>query len=124
MVGEPGEAFFGTIHADLCFIGTYAISGDLLTDATMDIAATKRTMIRSARRTIVLADSSKFRAPAFTTFTTLSEIEEVVTDDGVSAEVRSSLGSLGTKMTIVPVGISSRPKMPQDAAVADDQIKL
>jgi DeoR/GlpR family transcriptional regulator of sugar metabolism len=104
MLGEPGEAFFGQIHADLCFIGTYAVSGDLLTDATMDVAATKRAMIRSARRTIVLVDSSKFRAPAFTTFTTLAKIEEVITDDGISAEVRTSLGSLGVKVTAVQIG--------------------
>ncbi|MGD9511871.1 MAG: DeoR/GlpR family DNA-binding transcription regulator [Geminicoccaceae bacterium] len=108
MVGDPGEGFFGTIHADLCFIGTYAVSGGLLTDATMDVAATKRTMIRSARRTIVLVDSSKFRAPAFTTFTTLAEIEELITDDGISAETRSSLAALGVRVTAVPPGLGPR----------------
>lgn len=120
MLGEPGESFFGTIHADLCFIGTYAVTGDLLTDATMDVAATKRTMIHSARRTIVLVDSSKFRAPAFTTFTTLSEVEEVITDDGASGEVRSSLSSFGVKVTIAPVGTGSRMHKPKDAAMKDD----
>jgi DeoR/GlpR family transcriptional regulator of sugar metabolism len=120
MVGDPGEAFFGTIHADLCFIGTYAVSGGLLTDATMDVAATKRTMIRSARRSIVLVDSSKFRAPAFTTFTTLAEIEELITDDGISVEMRSSLAALGVEVTVVPVGIGPRAK-PSKESVSDDE---
>ncbi len=102
MVGEPGEAFLKTIHADLCLIGAYAISGRTLTDATLEVAALKRVMIQAARRTILLADSSKFQAPAFCTFCDLSAIDEVITDDGATPEQLSVIRSLNIKVTIAP----------------------
>jgi DeoR/GlpR family transcriptional regulator of sugar metabolism len=117
MLGEPADALLGTIHADLCFIGAYAVAGGLLTDATMEVASTKRAMIRAARRMILLVDSSKFRAPAFSTFGNLSEIEEVITDEGVSAEVRTSLGF--GRVTVVPVGSSSKSRKPDEVAATN-----
>ena len=102
LLGEPGASFFETIHADLCFIGAYAVTGSLLTDATMEVAAIKRAMIRSARRSVLLVDSSKFQAPAFCTFATLAEIGEVITDEGVSGDVAATLGAAGTALTIAP----------------------
>ncbi|WP_062210319.1 DeoR/GlpR family DNA-binding transcription regulator [Aureimonas sp. AU12] len=103
MLGEPGESFFETIHADICFTGTYAVTGTILTDASMEVASIKRAMIRSARRTIVLADSAKFQAPAFCTFATLSQIAEVITDDGIDADVAASLRAGGTILSIADV---------------------
>ena len=39
LAGEPGQAFFQTVHADLCFTGAYAVTGSVLTDATLEIPA-------------------------------------------------------------------------------------
>lgn len=103
LVGEPGTSFFDTIHADVCFVGSYAVTGSLLTDATMEVAGIKRAMIRSARRAVLLVDSSKFQAPAFCTFGELSQMSEVITDDGVDPDVASSIGGFGTTLMIVPV---------------------
>ena len=109
MVGEPGEGFLKTIHADICLIGSFAVTGTLLTDASLEVASLKRVMIQSARRTILLVDSSKFQAPGFCTFSDLSAIDEVITDDGIAAEHVSSLRSTGVKLTIVPVGPAAAP---------------
>lgn len=100
IVGEPGESFLKMIHADICLIGAYAVTGQLLTDASLEVASIKRAMIQSARRTILLVDSSKFQAPAFCTFCTLSEVEEVITDDGISEEQMASLRSFNVKVTV------------------------
>lgn len=101
LIGEPGESFFETIHADLCFIGAYAVTETLLTDTTMEVAAIKRAMIGSARRTILLVDSSKFQAPSFCTFGELSQISEVVTDDGIDRDAAAALRMRGTELTVV-----------------------
>jgi DeoR/GlpR family transcriptional regulator of sugar metabolism len=103
IVGEPGEGFLKTIHADLCLIGAFAVTGNLLTDASLEVAGIKRAMIQSARRTILLVDSSKFQAPGFCTFCQLSEIDEVITDDGIDPEQIASLRASNVKLTIVPV---------------------
>lgn len=103
LAGEPGQAFFDTIHADVCFIGSYAVTGSLLTDATMEVASIKRAMIRSARRTIVLVDNSKFQAPAFCTFGELSQVSEIITDDGIDPGVAAAIRGTGTVLTTVSV---------------------
>jgi DeoR/GlpR family transcriptional regulator of sugar metabolism len=103
LTGEPGEAFFKTVHADVCFVGAYAVSGNILTDASLEIASIKRAIIQSARRTVALVDSSKFTAPAFSTFCNLSDIDELITDDGVTPEQLASLRSFNTKITVVSV---------------------
>jgi DeoR/GlpR family transcriptional regulator of sugar metabolism len=102
LTGEPGESFFNTIHADVCLIGSHAVTGSLLTDATMEVASVKRAMLRSARRSILLVDSSKFQAPSFSTFGDLSQISEVITDDGIEPTIAASLRSLVPRLTIVP----------------------
>ena len=103
IVGEPGTEFLKSIHADLCLIGAYSISGALFTDAALEVASIKRAMIKASQRRIVLADSSKFRQPSFCTFCHVSEIEEVITDDGASAEDLEGLRATGVKVTVVPV---------------------
>ncbi len=104
MVGEPGESFLKTIHADVCLIGTYAITGGALTDASLEVASLKRAMIQSARRTILLVDSTKFQAPAFCTFCDVSAISEVITDDGTTKEHLAMLRSFNVKVTVASVG--------------------
>jgi DeoR/GlpR family transcriptional regulator of sugar metabolism len=103
LVGEPGETFLKTIHADLCLMGSFAVTGMLLTDASLEVASLKRAMIQSARRTILLVDSSKFQAPGFCTFCDLSAIDEVITDDGIAPEQLSLLRSSNVSMTVVTV---------------------
>lgn len=104
LVGEPGESFLKGIHTDLCLIGALAVTGMLLTDASLEVAGLKRAMIQSARRTILLVDSTKFQAPGFCTFCTLAEIDEVITDDGIGPEHLSGLRAAGAKVTVAATG--------------------
>ena len=103
MVGEPGVSFLGTIHADVCLVGAYAITGRILTDASLEVASLKRAMIQSARRAILLIDSTKFRAPSFSAFCDIEAISEVITDDGVSEDHLAMLRSFNIKVTVVNV---------------------
>jgi DeoR family transcriptional regulator of aga operon len=103
MVGEPGLSFFGTIHADLCLVGAYAVTGHILTDASLEVASLKRAMIQSARRSILLIDSTKFRAPSFSAFCDISAISELITDDGANEEQLAALRALNVKVTVANV---------------------
>jgi DeoR/GlpR family transcriptional regulator of sugar metabolism len=107
MVGEPGVGFFGSIHADLCLVGAYAITGRTLTDASLEVAGLKRAMIGSARRSILLIDSTKFRAPSFSAFCDISAIAEVITDDGADEKQLAVLRALNVNVTVAHVGGSS-----------------
>lgn len=104
LAGSPGEEFFAKVHADTIFIGALAVTGTLLTDATLEVAAIKRAMMQAARRRILLVDSSKFRPPCFSAFGDLKEVDEVITDDGIRSEPLAALQALGVTVTVVPVG--------------------
>jgi DeoR/GlpR family transcriptional regulator of sugar metabolism len=103
LVGDLADSFFKNIHADICFIGAGAITHTVLTDTSFEISALKRAMIQSSRRTILLADSSKFTTPAFCTFGDLSMIDEIVTDDEVDAGGLATLRSLHANVHVVSV---------------------
>ncbi len=79
LLGEPAERLLGELHVDLALLGTHAITGDLLTETSLDLARVKRAMIRSARRTVVLADHTKFREPALAKICTAAEVSAVIT---------------------------------------------
>ena len=104
LVGDLSDSFFKNIHADVCFIGAGAITRTVLTDTSFEISALKRAMIQSSRRTVLLADASKFTTPSFCTFGDLSMIDEIVTDDEVEAEVLATLRSLSAKVLVVNAG--------------------
>jgi DeoR family transcriptional regulator of aga operon len=104
LAGEPGEGFIKTLHADLCMTGASAVTGTLLTETSLEVASLKRAMIASARKTILLVDSSKFTAPGFCTLSDISEIDEVITDEGVSQEALGPIHAADRKVTVVRVG--------------------
>ncbi len=71
-------------NIDVAFIGTngFSVARGLTTPDTGE-GATKRAMLRAARRSVVLADASKFGADQFVRFGTPAEIDTLITDTGL-----------------------------------------
>lgn len=101
--GEPGESFLQQVHADICVIGAYAVSNNVLTDATLEVSVLKRKMIECSRKTIVVVDSSKFSGPSFFTFAKLPSVDELITDDGIRPDTMESIQQYGAKITAVSI---------------------
>ncbi len=101
LTGDPGRDFLAGLHADTLLLGTHTISGTAITDTSVEIAAMKRAMIRAARRVILLADSTKFRLPAFCTICDLDEIDALVTDDGVDPGDLDAARARGVTVSLV-----------------------
>jgi len=104
LTGEPGLGFLGGLHADLCLLGAHAVSNGQVTETSLEGAAVKRAMHRAARGTILLIDSSKFRYPAFSTVCDVSELDEIITDDGIDAVTLAGLRERGVPVTVVSAG--------------------
>ena len=102
LFGVPGDTFLETIHADLCFLGTHSITGTLLTETSLEVVSAKKRMMGFSRRTILLADSSKFQLPSFCTFGQITDVAELITDDGASPDQVQALTDAGVKVTVVP----------------------
>jgi DeoR family transcriptional regulator of aga operon len=61
-------------------------------------------MISSAARAVVLADSSKFRHPAFCDVCAVTEVQCVITDSGLAEGERQRLVDAGVEVLIAPAG--------------------
>jgi DeoR family transcriptional regulator of aga operon len=58
-------------------------------------------MIATAQKTIVLADSSKFGKRGFGRICGLEEVDEIITDKGVSSHILKTMEDMGIKVTLV-----------------------
>lgn len=96
LIGEPAQKFLAGIHVDIAFIGVHTISGGFFTETSLEVAGMKHLMMRAAKRVIVLADSSKFGAPSFCEIGRVTDVDEVITDDGATAEQIESIRAEGT----------------------------
>ena len=101
LTGHPGQEFFAALHADTLLLGTHTISGSLITETSLEIAAMKQAMIKAARRVVLLADSSKVQMPAFCTICNIGEIGAWVTDDGADKAVLRMARDRGVAVTVV-----------------------
>lgn len=84
------------------FLGVDGIDLEFgLTTANVMEARLNREMIKVSQKTIVLADSSKFGKRGFGRICGFDNIDEIITDDKISAFTRSELEEFGIKVTIV-----------------------
>ncbi|WP_062429640.1 DeoR/GlpR family DNA-binding transcription regulator [Herbidospora daliensis] len=87
------------IHVDVAFMGTNGISvAKGLTTPDPAEAAIKRAMIASAQRSVLLADHTKFSDTFLARFATLAEIDVVITDTVLDAQVAADLALHGPEV--------------------------
>lgn len=87
------------VYVDVAFIGTNGLSVDRgLTTPDQAEAAVKAAMVAAARRAIVLTDHSKVGNDCFARFATLADIDLLVTDEGLDADVASEIESAGPRV--------------------------
>lgn len=97
-VGPWSVRDLAEVRVDVAFLGTNGLTIEHgLTTTDQGEAVTKRAVIASARRVIVLCDHSKIGADDFFHFANLNDIDVVITDDGVDGELAEDLrGAVGT----------------------------
>ncbi len=80
-VGTDTVAALADLRADVVFVGTNGLTLEHgLSTPDRDEAATKRAMVASSRRAVVLADASKVGTESSPAFASLEEIDVLVTD--------------------------------------------
>jgi DeoR family fructose operon transcriptional repressor len=98
-VGEWARGPLADTYVDVAFMGTNGISvaRGLTTPDTAE-AEVKRQMIAGARRTVVLADHTKFSTDHFARFGRIEDVDVVITDSGLDAEVADELAAAGPRV--------------------------
>jgi DeoR family fructose operon transcriptional repressor len=100
-VDEAAQAFLQGVFADVAFIGTNGISVRRgLTTPDRSEAAVKRAFIAAARRTVVVADHTKFGTDCFSCFAALSDVDAIITDPGIDARLVAELEQAGPEVVI------------------------
>ncbi|MFO0977618.1 MAG: DeoR/GlpR family DNA-binding transcription regulator [Planctomycetaceae bacterium] len=99
-LGELSVDALRKIHAGRLIMSTGGIMEEGLFNSNALLVETERQMIRAVDRVTLVADSSKFGQRALSHLCPLSDVDEIVTDDGVSSEWRQRMESAGLRMEI------------------------
>ena len=98
LMGNYTKEFYRQIHADWCFLGGSGYSATLGVFCTNLIEAdSKQTMIKSASKVCLLADSSKMERLSLAKVCDWDAIDYLITD-AIEAETRSALEEQGVKV--------------------------
>lgn len=95
LLGPYTQTFLNGLHVDVALMGIHAITGEVLSESSLDVVEAKRAMMRAARRVVLLADHSKFRSPAFFEVARLDEVHDLVTDTGAPREALEAANPSG-----------------------------
>lgn len=102
VVGDYAEYILDNVSCSKLFLGVDGIDLDFgLTTANLEEAMLNKKMIKTVQKTIVLADSSKFGRKGFGKICGLDQVNEIITDTGISANTVKRLQEMGVTVTIV-----------------------
>lgn len=91
LLGSYTQDFLTKLHVDIAFLGIHAIADGVLTDTSLAVSEAKRAMMAAARRTVLLADHSKFGPTAFFEVARLDAVDDLVTDTETPEEVLAAI---------------------------------
>jgi DeoR family fructose operon transcriptional repressor len=98
-VDDWGLRPLSQIFVDVAFMATNGLSPERgLTTPDPAEAAVKRAMIAAARRTVVLADHTKIGHDYLARFGELSDVDTLITDNGLDAELICELEQAGLRV--------------------------
>ncbi|WP_448060921.1 DeoR/GlpR family DNA-binding transcription regulator [Cellulomonas hominis] len=95
-VGDWTRRDLADVFVDVAFIGTNGITaGRGLTTPDLGEASVKRALVGAARRSVVLADHTKFGREDFAQVCGLGEIDMVISDTGLADEMAEEIEVAG-----------------------------
>lgn len=101
VVGKYAEMPLADFCCSKLFLGVDGIDIDFgITTTDIREAELNRVMMRTAQKTIVLADSSKFRRRGFSKIADTEDIDIVITDAGIPDKIAQALEELGVELIV------------------------
>lgn len=101
VVDQWAERALGDVFADVAFLGANGVSvGRGLTTPDAAEAAVKRAMMGAARRTVLLADHTKFTADAFARFGELADVDVLITDAALDPGLAADVEGAGPRVVL------------------------
>lgn len=102
VIGSYAAQILENVSCSKLFLGVDGIHLDYgISTSSLDEAELNKLMIKATQKVIVLADSSKFGKKSFAKICPLEQVDEIITDSGITKASRKRLEELGVKITIV-----------------------
>ncbi|MCM4166514.1 Glucitol operon repressor [Arenibacter antarcticus] len=102
VVGSYALHILENVSCSKFFLGVDGIDLDYgLTTTNLEEAQLNKKMLASAQKTIVLADSSKFGKKSFARICHLDQIDQIITDKGISPKILTKLEDMGIQVITV-----------------------
>jgi DeoR family glycerol-3-phosphate regulon repressor/DeoR family fructose operon transcriptional repressor len=99
-IGTIGFAPVAGINVDTAVIGCTGVSASGISMTKLEEAAHTAGMIDVAKRTIVVADKSKFNITAFANVAPLDRVQHLVTDESPPPEMAAALDRAGVQVLV------------------------
>jgi DeoR/GlpR family transcriptional regulator of sugar metabolism len=104
LVGPVAVGALRGLHVDWLFLGVHGFDERAgLTTPNLVEGETDEALVASARRVVVVADSSKWRVVGLSSIARLEQVDVLVVDAGLPAEARRSLGSRVGRLVVAPL---------------------
>jgi DeoR/GlpR family transcriptional regulator of sugar metabolism len=102
LVGPFAVAAIRSLNVDQVFLGVHGMSAKRgLTTPNFMEAETDRALVEAARHRIVLADHTKYETVGLSAICPLSEIDLLITDDGIDPQARAELVAEVRELVVV-----------------------
>lgn len=101
--GEVCLASIAAVRADVAFISSSAVSGCVALHQDQRTMRGKRAMMESARRRVLLADSTKFGKVALHKLADLTDFDLVVVDSGIDEDRLEELRGCSVPFEVAPL---------------------
>ncbi len=102
LMGSFAERSLMNFYCDVAFLGVDSIVPGMGIYTPQEYEATlSQTMIKISRKVIVVADSTKFGRKSFVRISEMSDIDVLITDDGIPAQARLQLQNSPMQLIIV-----------------------
>ena len=99
LIGDLAERAFEELHPDVAFLGVGGIDGGAgLTEFHLEDTRVKRAALDSARRCVVLADSTKLGKVAFARVCALDRVDVLVTDSDADPAALEPIHQAGVEV--------------------------
>jgi len=101
LVGSIAQNSFKNFFCDKLFIGADGIDVNLgFSTPHLEEAALNRTMLKMAKKVILVVDSSKFKKRSLAVIGQIKDIDILVTDKGITEEDREKLLNAGVELIV------------------------
>lgn len=109
VVGNYAEQILSNFYCSKLYLGVDGIDLDFgITTTDMREANLNQVMMRTAQKTIVLADSTKFGRRGFSKIADMDEVDLIITDENVPSSITQRLEEMGIEVIIATEALALR----------------